>query len=259
MIHVVGPRGRLAKNFTEYLASNATEYVSVPTLEAFNLTKLSESDVIINFAARGVRSEERVESDEELQLINVDLAEKLGLACLNSGSFLIQLSTQLTKTDSAKNSYVETKREAAVRLLKMSELGLNLACLSLPSIVGFKDRKGHVEKVIASSLRNHSNYPNQEEITRGVIHKYDFNLILAGIIAGKWKSQRIIDIKPLNIISLSMIQQEVGFFLKNGHFEDNLIDWSKQPELSFAEDTINLVGMDSLALVRNLIIEEVRK
>jgi hypothetical protein len=257
MIHVVGPRGRLAKNFTEHLLRNGTEYVAVPTLDAFNLTKLSENDVLINFAARGVVSEDRDVSLEEMQLVNVELAEKLGLACLNSGSFLIQLSSQLTITDPSKNSYVETKREAAGKLLNMSELGLSLACLSLPSIVGFRDRKGHVEKVIARSLRNASSYSKQEEITRGVIHKFDFDWILTEVIKGKWESKGDINIVPLNIISINMIQTEVEYFLKNRHFEDTFIDRSSKPELRFVDSTINMIGMDSISLVRKLIIEEV--
>lgn len=259
MIHVVGPRGRLAKNFTEHLTNNGTEYVLVPTVDAFNLTKLSENDVLINFAARGVVSEDRDVSLEEMQLVNVELAERLGLACLNSGSFLIQLSSQLTNTDSSKNTYVETKREAAVKLLNMSELGLSLACLSLPSIVGFRDRKGYVEKVIARSLRNDSSYSKQEEITRGVIHKFDFDWILTEVITGKWKSKGDIRITPLNIISVNMIQQEVEHFLKNGHFEDTFIDRSRKPELRFVDSTINIIGMDSISLIRKLIIEEVGK
>ncbi len=259
MIHVVGPRGRLAKNFTEHLLRNGMEYVAVPTLDAFNLTKLSENDVLINFAARGVVSEDRDISLEEMQLVNVELAEKLGLACLNSGSFLIQLSSQLTNTDPSKNSYVETKREAAVKLLNMSELGLSLACLSLPSIVGFRDRKGHVEKVIARRLQNASSYSKQEEITRGVIHKFDFDWILTEVIRGKWKSKRDINIAPLNIISINMIQKEVEYFIKNRHFEDTFIDRSSKPELRFVDSTINMSGMDSISLVRKLIIEEVGK
>lgn len=259
MIYVVGPRGRLAKSFTEHLLSNGTEFVAVPTLDAFNLTKLSKCDVLINFAARGVVSEERDVSLEEMQLVNVELAEKLGLACINSGSFLIQLSSQLINTDSSKNNYIETKREAAVKLLKMSKLGLNLACLSLPSIVGFRDRKGHVEKVIARCLRNDSSFSKQEEITRGVIHKNDFDWILTDVVTRKWKSKSDISLTPLNIVSSSMIQQEVKSYLMNECFVDTFTDQSSRPELRFVDPTINMIGMDSLRLVRKLIIEEVGK
>ena len=259
MIHVVGPRGRLARSFTEHLTNNGTDYILVPTLEAFELDKLSKNDVIINFAGRGVLSEDRDISLEEMQLVNVDLAGKLGLECLESGSFLIQLSSELTSVDYLKDNYVETKREAAIRLLNMSELGLNLACLSLPSIVGFSDRKGHVEKIIAKSLRKKSNNTKQEEISRGVIHKYDFNWILTEVINGEWKSKRDINLRPLNIISSRMIQEEVESLRMNGYFEDTFIDRSKKPELKYLDPTINIIGMDSLKLVRRLIIEEVGK
>lgn len=259
MIHVVGPRGRLARSFTEHLTNNSTDYILVPTLEAFELNKLSKNDVIINFAARGVLSEDRDISLEEMQLVNVDLAGKLGLECLESGSFLIQLSSDLTSIDSLKDNYVETKREAANRLLNMSELGLNLACLSLPSIVGFSDRKGHVEKIIAKSLRKKTNDTKQEEISRGVIHKYDFNWILTEIINGEWKSKRDINLRPLNIISSRMIQQEVESLRMNGSFDDIFIDRSKRPKLKYLDPTINIIGIDSLTLVRRLIIEEVGK
>lgn len=257
MIHVVGPRGRLARSFTEHLTNNGTDYILVPTLEAFELDKLSKNDVIINFAARGVLSEDRNTSLEEMQLVNVDLAEKLGLACLKSESFLVQLSSELTSIDSLKDNYVETKREAAIRLLNMSKLGLNLACLSLPSIVGFNDRKGHVEKIIAKNLRKESNDTEQEEISRGVIHKYDFNWILTEVINGEWKSKRDINLRPLNVISSRMIQQELESLRKNGYFDDTFIDRSKKPELKYLDPTINIIGMDSLNLVRRLIIEEV--
>jgi hypothetical protein len=256
MIHVVAPRGRLANSFISHLLLSKEKFCLVQTLDAFKLRKLSQGDVVVNFAARGVVIEDRKISMAEMYRINVELVGKLGLFCNESGAMLIQMSSELTNSNFSSDGYIQTKREAANSLLSMSENGLKLACLSLPSIVGFTERKGHVEKIIAKVLLNNETFPPEDSIDRGMLHKHDFNRIILEVIKQKWSSKREISIEPLNFIDSGMIQRAMINFANDRMLHQDLRHLSIKPQILFENSIIKIEGMSNQNLIRLLMLEE---
>jgi nucleoside-diphosphate-sugar epimerase len=255
MIYVVGPRGRLASAFQELLISKGLDFTPMQTQEAFDMPRLSPEDCVINFAGRAVKSDERNLSTPSLRKVNVELPKNLADECHKASSHFIHFTTELESLNPNQDEYTRTKAEATRYILGLAKLGLQVACISLPSIVGFVERPGYVEKQVRDALAKGSMGDSQIHFARGMLHKEDFNAITYAAFDNRWVSEKLITIDNVTHISSSIFATS----LQRGNGSDSksviFIDQSMGKNISLENSHIKMMAMTPTDLMLRLIYQ----
>jgi hypothetical protein len=230
----------------------------VQTTEGFFLDKIESHDTILNFAARGVKSEERTLIDSTFRQINVDLPRYLSQKCLETGAYLIHFTTALELVKDREDYYTKTKFESTEQVLSLASLGLRVACISLPSIVGFMNRPSYLEKQILNVISKKVLINSDVPIDRGMLHKQDFSAILYLTLINQWKSEEVITIKPITQITTEVFATTINAFLSKQNWNPEISDWPEIKEVDFVDSNLSLEPLDSSTLMKLLLNEAQR-
>ena len=255
MIYVIGPRGRLASVFQLFLLKKSIDFRMIDTEKAFEIYGLNPEDCVINFAARGVRSDKRGGFTSEFKRINVELPEELSKKCLEAGAHLIHFSSELELFQTSNDVYVSSKASATSKILQSATVGLDVACLSLPSIVGFMGDPGYVEKVVLDRIANDNHSGNLAQFNRGMLHKFDFSSLLYDLVTNRWISTEIIKIDPITYLTSELFEFEIAANLRNPNKQGSQFDWSTENFSTFRNSTIKFNPMTASQLTSMLVAE----